>query len=70
MNQSKSMVKHKRSITDRPLSYNEYVKNVLNESTHIHVLPMSTDTNNNLIYSLTSCIIKRLYACLSNWFQY
>ncbi|SQC85632.1 ISCpe7, transposase [Clostridium perfringens] len=51
MNQAKSMGKPNNFITDRLPSYNEAVKTVLNESTHIPVPPMSSDTNNNLIES-------------------
>ena len=45
------MGKPNNFITDRLPSYNEAVKTVLNESTHIPVPPMSSDTNNNLIES-------------------
>ncbi|SUY38516.1 ISCpe7, transposase [Clostridium perfringens] len=51
MNQAKSMGKPNNFITDRLPSYNEAVKTVLNESTHIPVPPMSSDTKNNLIES-------------------
>ena len=44
------MAKPKHFITDKLPFYNEAVKNILNESTHIPVPPMSSDTNNNLIY--------------------
>lgn len=49
MNQVKSMGKPKHFITDRLTSYNKVVKTMLNESTHIPVPTMSSDTNNNLI---------------------
>ena len=45
------MGKPKCFITDRLPAYNEAVKTVLNESTHIPVPPMSSDINNNLIES-------------------
>ncbi len=45
MNQDKSMDNPKNFITVRLPSY----KTVLNESTHIHVQPMSSDINNNSI---------------------
>ena len=51
MNQAKSMGDPKHFITDRLPSYNEAVKTVLNESTHIPILHMYSDTNNNLIES-------------------
>ena len=51
MNQAKSMCKPKHIITDRLPSYNEAVKTILNESIHIPVQPMSSDTNNNIIES-------------------
>lgn len=65
MNQAKSMGEPKHFITDRLPSYNEAVKTVLNESTHIPVLHMSSDTNNNLIESFNKtfkalCKTKRL----------
>lgn len=50
MNQAKSMGKPMYFITDRLSSYNEVVKTMLNESTHIPTPPMSINTNNNLIY--------------------
>lgn len=43
------MGKPKHFITDRLTSYNKVVKTMLNESTHIPVPTMSSDTNNNLI---------------------
>ncbi len=60
MNQAKFMGKPKNFITDRLPSYHEAVKTVLNESTHIPVAPMFSDTNNNLIESFNKTF-KALY---------
>ncbi len=51
MNQAKSIGKSKHSITNILPSYNEAVKAVLNESTHVPVPPICIDTNDNLIES-------------------
>lgn len=60
MNQAKSINNPKHFITDKLPSYNEAVKTVLNEITHVPVLTMSSDTNNNLIKSFNKTF-KSLY---------